>query len=240
MAEHNEKLNIMSSSALKLLACGFMLVDHVGVRLFPDILVLRIIGRLAFPIFAFFIAEGCRYTRNRLKHFLSVFLLGALCELVYIIYMGGWYGNILLTFSVSILLIYFLQWCRKKKSGMAFAAFAMILGSLAVVTRYVNFDYGFTGIIAPLFAAWPGDRSNETEELKPPSPTKTKKLLYFAYGIMLTACESPMGWVQLLALLTIPLLALYSGKPGKYKLKYFFYIFYPVHLLLREAAALIL
>ena len=64
MAEHDEKFNILSSSALKLLACGFMLIDHVGVRLFPDVLILRIIGRLAFPIFAFFIAEGCRYTRK--------------------------------------------------------------------------------------------------------------------------------------------------------------------------------
>lgn len=240
MAESNNKLNILSSSALKLLACGFMLIDHVGVRLFPHVLALRIIGRLAFPIFAFFIAEGCRYTSHRLRHFLSVFVLGIICESVYIIYMGGWYGNILLTFSVSILLIYMLQWCRKKKSGMAYAAFAMFLGSLAVLMRYVNFDYGFTGIIAPLFAAWPGDRKGEPQGITPPSPGKTKKLLYFAYGIMLTACENPMGGIQLIALLTIPLLAMYSGKPGKRKLKYFFYIFYPVHLLLIELAAMLL
>ena len=231
---------MLSASTLKLLACLFMLIDHVGVRLFPGVLILRIIGRLAYPLFAFFIAEGCRYTRNRLKHFLSVFILGVICESVYIIYMGGWYGNILLTFSASILLTYMLQWCRKKKSGMAYAAFAMLLGSLAVATRYVNFDYGFTGIIAPLFAAWPGDRWNEAEVLKPPSPGKEKKLLYFAYGIMLTARESAIGWIQLFALLTIPLLCLYNGKAGSRKLKYFFYIFYPVHLLLIELTAMII
>lgn len=231
---------MLSASTLKLLACLFMLIDHVGVRLFPAVVILRIIGRLAYPLFAFFIAEGCRYTRNRLKHFLSVFILGVICESVYIIYMGGWYGNILLTFSVSILLIYMLQWCRKKKSGMAYAAFAMLLGALAVATRYVNFDYGFTGIIAPLFAAWPGDRWDEVEGPKPSSPGKARKLLYFAYGIMLTACESAIGWIQLFALLTIPLLCLYNGKAGSRKLKYFFYIFYPVHLLLIELTAMII
>lgn len=217
-----------------------MLIDHVGVRLFPGLTLLRIIGRLAFPIFAFFIAEGCRYTSSRIKHFLSVFVLGVICELVYIIYMGGWYGNILLTFSVSILLIYMLQWCRQKKTGMAFAAFALILASLAVLTRYVNFDYGFTGIIAPLFAAWPGDRKDESVGLTPTAPSHKKKLLYFAYGIMLTACENSMGGIQLFALLTIPILGLYSGKPGKRKLKYFFYIFYPTHLLLIELTAMLL
>ena len=126
------------------------------------------------------------------------------------------------------------------KSGMAYAAFAMLLGALAVVTRYVNFDYGFTGIIAPLFAAWPGDRWDESKDIKPPSPGKAKKLLYFAYGIMLTACESAIGWIQLFALLTIPLLWLYNGKPGSRRLKYFFYIFYPVHLLLIELTAMII
>ena len=231
---------MLSASTLKLLACLFMLIDHVGVRLFPGVTILRIIGRLAYPLFAFFIAEGCRYTRNRAKHFLSVLILGVICESVYIIYMGGWYGNILLTFSVSILLIYTLQWCRKKKSGMAYAAFAMLLGVLAVITRYVNFDYGFTGIIAPLFTAWPGDRWDETEGLKPPSPGKAKKLLYFACGIMSTACESAIGWIQLFALLTIPLLWLYNGKAGSRRLKYFFYIFYPVHLLLIELTAMII
>ena len=231
---------MLSASSLKLLACFFMLIDHVGVRLFPGVVILRIIGRLAYPIFAFFSAEGCRHTRSRLKHFLSVFILGAICELVYIIYMGGWYGNILLTFSLSILLIYMMQWCRRKKAGMAYGAFTLILSALAVLTRYVNFDYGFTGIIAPLFAAWPGDRWDESEDFTPPPPDRKRKLIYFAYGIMLTACESPIGWLQLFALLTVPLLALYNGKAGTRKLKYFFYIFYPVHLLLIEVAAMII
>ena len=240
MAERGEKHNILSSSALKLLACGFMLIDHVGVRLFPGVLLPRIIGRLAFPIFAFFIGEGCRYTRNRLKHFLSVFILGCICESVYIIYMGGWYGNILLTFSVSIMLVYLMQWCRQKGGYLSKAIFVAALIAVAIVDNYVNFDYGFFGILLPLFAAFPGDRCVENKGSCPCTPGKWKKLGLFTIGIMLTCINNPMGLKQLYALATIPLLAIYSGKAGKRKLKYFFYIFYPVHLLLIEAAAMLI
>jgi len=41
-----------------------MTVDHLGFILFPSLIILRIIGRIAFPIFAYMIAEGCRYTKN--------------------------------------------------------------------------------------------------------------------------------------------------------------------------------
>ena len=75
---HIGRLRIFSSSTLKLLACLFMLIDHAGLLLFPRYKIFRIIGRLAFPIFAYLIAEGCRYTRNKLKHFL---LASADCHL---------------------------------------------------------------------------------------------------------------------------------------------------------------
>ena len=57
----------LTGNALKILAALFMTIDHIGVMLFPRVLVLRIIGRLALPIFAFMIAEGCKYTRNKKK-----------------------------------------------------------------------------------------------------------------------------------------------------------------------------
>ena len=230
MSENSNKLNMLSSSALKLLACAFMLVDHVGVRLFPQVFLLRIIGRLAFPIFAFFIGVGCCYTSNKLRHFLSVFILGLICESVYIIYMGTWYGNILLTFSLSILVIYLMQFCEEKKSYLVCALSAAVMAVLALIMNYVNFDYGYFGMILPLLSAYLyGIR---------PNMSRAARLGFFSVGIMLTAINNPLGWYQLFALLSVPLLALYSGKVGKRKLKYFFYIFYPVHLLLIEAAAM--
>ena len=54
----------LSGNALKILAAIFMTLDHMGLMLFPHIPLLRILGRLALPIFAFMIAEGCKYTRD--------------------------------------------------------------------------------------------------------------------------------------------------------------------------------
>ena len=54
----------LNSNQLKLIAAVSMLLDHVGYFLFPTVTVFRILGRLAFPIFAFCISEGCRYTKT--------------------------------------------------------------------------------------------------------------------------------------------------------------------------------
>jgi hypothetical protein len=54
----------MNSAQLKILACLCMLIDHIGAVLYPDMRILRIIGRLAFPIFVFLIAEGYRRTKD--------------------------------------------------------------------------------------------------------------------------------------------------------------------------------
>ena len=86
----------LSSNVLKILGAIFMLLDHVGYVLLPYNSFLRAIGRLAFPIFAYMIAEGCRYTKNKLKYFLTVFILGALCQIVYYLYEGDLYLSILI------------------------------------------------------------------------------------------------------------------------------------------------
>ena len=58
------KFGIFSNNVLKIIACITMLLDHMGFILFPEYPIFRIIGRIAFPIFAFLLAEGCYYTKN--------------------------------------------------------------------------------------------------------------------------------------------------------------------------------
>ena len=96
----------ITGNMLKLIAAVSMLIDHMGVIFFPYDAIFRVIGRLAFPIFAFMIAEGCFYTKNRLRYFLGIFLLGTACQLVYFFVSGDTYLNILLTFSCAIPIIY--------------------------------------------------------------------------------------------------------------------------------------
>ena len=80
-----------------------MLIDHIGVAMFPNVMILRIIGRLAFPIFAYMIAEGCFYTKNKARYFFMIFGLGMICQLVFLFFMGSLYQGILMTFSLSII-----------------------------------------------------------------------------------------------------------------------------------------
>ncbi|MBR6552622.1 MAG: hypothetical protein IKT89_07260, partial [Clostridia bacterium] len=65
----------LTNNQLKIIAMFSMLLDHIGKVLLPQYPILQIIGRLAFPIFAFMIAEGCFYTKNKTRYFLTIFLL---------------------------------------------------------------------------------------------------------------------------------------------------------------------
>lgn len=64
-----EKSFGLSNNALKIIAMLSMLIDHTGLMIFPEYKIFRIIGRLAFPIFAYMIAEGCFYTKKQKKVF---------------------------------------------------------------------------------------------------------------------------------------------------------------------------
>ncbi len=86
-----ERFNGFTQNQLKVIAAVFMAADHIGAELFPQLDILRIIGRLSFPIFAFFIYEGCKYTHSKPKYLARIFLLGFLCVAGYYVYAGEIY-----------------------------------------------------------------------------------------------------------------------------------------------------
>ena len=69
----NKKLIGLNNNQLKIIALISMVLDHVGLALFPKIELFRILGRLALPIYAYMIAEGCAHTKNR-KRYLGMIL----------------------------------------------------------------------------------------------------------------------------------------------------------------------
>lgn len=220
---------LLSGNALKILAALFMTIDHIGVILFPRVTILRILGRLALPIFAFMIAEGCKYTRNRKKYFGMVFGLGAVCQVVYYLFDGSLYFSILITFSLSILMIYALQHWKEKKTVLSGLVFLASVTVVYLLNQVLTIDYGFWGCMLPVFAALP----HRTEyDRNPVSIT--------LLGLGLLPLAHSVGGIQIFSLLALPLLYCYSGKRGKANLKYFFYIFYPVHLVVLEGMAMLL
>lgn len=227
-----QKFAILNGNHLKLIAAFTMLLDHAGILLFPHVRLFRIMGRLAYPVFAYMIAEGCRYTRNKLRYFLLVFGLGAVCQLVYYFFTGDTYLNILLTFSCSILLVYALQAMYQAKTWQKEALWSIVfaagfLGAYGL-TRILSIDYGFWGIMTPVFASFAFAR-------KMP---RWASVLLLGAGLVLLAAD--LGGIQHYGLLALPLLLLYSGERGKTRMKYFFYIFYPVHLAVLQGIAMLL
>lgn len=184
-----------------------MTIDHIGVGLFPNLTILRIIGRLAFPIFAYMIAEGARYTKNRKKYILTISVVAIFCQLVYFFAEKSLDQCIFVTFSLSILLIYALEY-----KNIIISLISLI--GVLILTEILSIDYGFLGILTPVFIYFASE--------------KTNKLI--ASGVLMILLGIVMGGVQWYSIFAIPLLALYNGKRGKLNLKYLFYIYYPLHL----------
>lgn len=247
MEKGTSKLRFLSGNALKIIAAVSMLLDHVGVIFFPDVVIFRILGRFAFPIFAFMIAEGCRYTQNRLRYFLTVFLMGIAYAVVFYVYSGELYLCILITFACSIAMIFALQEFKaalaSKEAGalkkiLCGCAFIALLGAVFAFTEIFDVDYGFIGCLIPvLVSLCHAPRENGSERWKKLDCLELS-LLGLTVGLIFYILI--YGEFRIYSLLSVPLLFLYSGKRGRMKMKYFFYIFYPAHLLILEGLAMII
>lgn len=212
----------LTGNQLKLIALVTMTCDHIGADLLPQVDILRIIGRLAMPIFAYMIAQGCQYTRDKKKYLLTIAATALLCQLVYFFAMGSLYQCILVTFSLSIALTFTLEAaiqrpCVKSVATavLAFLTAWFICDVLPALLPGFHVDYGFWGVLLPVLV-WLGK-------------DKWQSILLCGAGLILLSSGSTNQWFSLLAL---PLLALYNGTRGKAKLKYLFYIYYPAHLAL--------
>ena len=208
----------LTGNQLKLIAMLTMTIDHIGAILLPQYRFLRIIGRLAMPIYAFMIAEGCHYTHDRIAYFLRLAGLALLCQVVYALVDHSLYQCILVTFSLSVGLICTVENAQKKgTSGTALAAAALFAGIYFVCEKlslYVpdfHVDYGFWGVLLPVIVYF-GGRS------------------VWAFLAGLTVLCLSRGGLQWWAMLTVPLIALYNGQRGKHRLGWMFYLYYPAHL----------
>ena len=188
------------------------------------------------------IAEGCYYTRNKIRYFGGIFILGVTCQLVYTLYMGDELLGILITFSISILAVYALQYMKEvfaSGKGASKKIFSALLFASAVVGIYflnevLYIDYGFFGCMAPVFAS--AFKMPRKDKAAAPKNSFLKERLpnVLSLGACLVLLGIAMRGHQFFALLSLPILLLYSGRRGKLKMKYFFYVFYPAHLLILE------
>src|SRR5258706_14601073 len=104
----------MSSFQIKLLAIIFMLIDHIGLYFFPQIILLRAIGRLSFPLFAWLIASGAIHTSSINFYLKRLFIFGCISQIPFILVNrffnpNFWELNIFFTLFLGLLAIKFLK-----------------------------------------------------------------------------------------------------------------------------------
>lgn len=232
------KIRCMPQELLKLIACITMLIDHIGAVFFPDTLWLRIIGRIAFPIYCFLLAEGMRRTRDPVKYLLRLMIGIALAELPFDFLFFGRFTWEHQSVMVTLTLGAFMLLCMQKIPSR-FVKILLIV-PFALIAEASLCDYGGYGIlliaIFGLLKTWRLqlplmlvlNLAKDTRYI-------VEALPYFpnwptAQAISYIFRVSPP--VQSFSILALAPIALYSGKKLSTSkvLQVGFYLFYPVHL----------
>ena len=223
--------NGLTNDKLKIIAVITMLIDHIGAYLFPSVIWLRVIGRIAFPIFAFMIAEGCRYTKNKKKYLLNMATLAVVCQLLFSFFDSTVYLRIPCTFTLAVTMTFLLQYCVRvfkeesliAKKTVTATMFVAMVGFVYWLSTVYTIDYGFYGCMTPVVIS----------AVTVYEDTKDSSVLYqqlVVLALMLLLISSQYISLQYYSLASLPLLALYNGKRENIVPKNFFYIFYPLHL----------
>lgn len=207
---------MIDRSVLKWIAVLTMVIDHVGAILFPDQIWMRVIGRVAFPVYAYCLAEGFRYTSDYRRYLGRLALFAILSEIPFDL---AFYGvpfsfahqNVFFTLTLGLILLWVLERFREQ---LLLCAGAFVV--LCFLAQALHMDYGAGGLLM-VFAFYLARQGT--------SPWIGWGIFVF---INLFGYAGGVQWAAILALLPI---GLYSGKAGKKKQRFFYWI-YPLHLLL--------
>lgn len=257
--KHNIFSNGISGSTLKLIAIFSMLIDHTGATVFRALLnhpavtaspfwfscwkavysCSRNIGRIAFPIFCFLIVEGFTHTRNVRKYAFRMFLFALISEIPFDLALkGSWYNpgkqNVYFTLLIGLLVLIGLsmteQLCQKiacrffNSRALFYCIFSVqiFISAFCIwcgmqLAAWIDTDYNFKGVflIAILYLVQ--------------HYSSDPKLALCLSGAAAVSWElpAPLGFLPIY---------LYNGTRGL-RIKYFFYFFYPVHLLILHVIA---
>lgn len=227
----------LNAASLRLLAMGLMLVDHVGAVLFPQALWMRMLGRLAFPIFAFQVAEGYRHTRDFRKYCLRLLLFALVTEIPFDLMLGGsvmypLHQNVLFTLLMGLVVIRQIDKLREEQTivGTLIRYGKILLITLAGTLMLV--DYGLLGILTVVvFYVVRGYSGAWLIQLCLLAGIHVYGYQGMNVSLFSGAVEFPLQGFALLALVPI---WMYNGEkgPGGKWLQYGSYLFYPVHMLI--------
>lgn len=227
----------LSGSTLKMIAIVTMFIDHIGAAILensdflnavfmknPELynlaltvdIILRLIGRVAFPIFCFLLVEGFLHTRNVKKYALRLGIFCLISELPFNYAFSGrllysQHQNVFFTLLLGLLVLIGLERFKEKSLQNNLLQAACIIAGFVAAT-VLRTDYAGFGIcVIVLFYLF---RS------RPALRDITAMIALVAASLL-----------EVTGVFALPAIHMYNGKKGL-SMKYFFYLFYPVHLLL--------
>lgn len=198
---------------IKTLACIFMLIDHIGLAFHPDMDMFRVVGRLAFPLFAYQVATGLLHTSDTEQYASRLFFFGFLSQLPFTFVLQTLRLNILFTFAFAVLIVHFIE--NKK-----YLQFAILYAVMSSIYLLFGFDYGFYGILSVI--GFYVIRDSFTQF--------TGAVVSSVFFLLITFISHQYGTLQIFSLCAVPLFFFRDGLRFLNMKKYFYYAFYPAHL----------
>ncbi len=244
LAAQTRKLRGISGSTLKLIAVITMIIDHVAAgilirylfrngihdldinnmsavnqwmdqnaALYSTYNAMRLIGRIAFPIYCFLLVQGFEYTHNRLKYAARLLMFAAISEIPFDLLFKGQilefgYQNVFFTLFFGLAVMMGLRWVEENLGGRMFTPllYLIVIAAGMAAAQLAKTDYAAIGVLCIVVTYL----------------FRKKKIWQIVSGCIVFSWEltAPLAYIPI---------AFYNGKRG-WKLKYFFYLVYPVHL----------
>jgi hypothetical protein len=206
----------MTAFQIKIIAIVTMLIDHVGFFLFPQVLWLRMIGRLSFPLFAWLIANGARHTHNPRAYLLRLFVFACLSQIPFVLstrYVLPTFDgiNVLFTLLFGLCAIQMIRMTENK------SLWVFITVLFAALGQSLHADYGFFGVASVIFFYLFFDSMK--------AMIVAQFLLFSLYILFGTQ------YYEILGLYSLFFIGFYNGKRGV-SAQYLFYVIYPLQFVI--------
>lgn len=219
----------MSSFVIKLIAIISMLLDHSSDVLIGHLSVLNMIGRIAFPLFAWQLSIGYNHTHSRKKYAIRLIGFALISQIPFSFFshiISGTYFNLNIFFTLFMGLCAITVFDLKcNKNLLTLLIKIIMIAGLACIGQALKMDYGAYGILLIVAIHCYNKYKN-----------KLWLISSFIIWILLTYIPfiNTISYPYLIALsvfsiIPIIIILLYNGKKGP-SFKYFFYAFYPLHI----------
>lgn len=238
-----DRLKVFSSTSVKSIAILMMLIDHFAATILYSLIVdrgykeyadlyyfCRYIGRVAFPIFCYILVEGFIHTKNLEKYIKRMLLFAFISEVPFDMAIKGVFlefshQNVFFTLALGLIAIWFIEYSFNNfryDDPIRIAGAWCGVSICCAITYYAKTDYALIGVIIVVLIY--------LFRNAPVIPCFIGPVLLIVWEYIKYYGENRTRYFEIASFLAVPILLMYNGKRGHLKIKWLFYIIYPLHL----------